>query len=51
MGPARPPARPHPPRAGLTASRADAFVVDPDSQRPVGVLSTWDVVGAFAWGS
>jgi CBS domain-containing protein len=26
------------------------IVIDPDSQRPIGVLSTLDIAGLLAWG-
>jgi CBS domain-containing protein len=34
----------------LTYRAAHLVVVDPDSQRPIGILSTLDVAGILAWG-
>ena len=37
-------------RLMLTHSAPHLVVVDPDSQRPIGILSTLDIAGILAWG-
>jgi CBS domain-containing protein len=34
----------------LASGVTHVVVVQPESQRPIGVLSTLDIVGVFAWG-
>lgn len=34
----------------LTQSASHIVVIDPDIQRPIGILSTLDIAGVFAWG-